>query len=551
MLLNAPRPHALRPTLTALCLCLLAASLPPARAQSPAPAPAAAATPSPVAPAAALATEKIGAGRGQVNPPTGIESITSGGTMIETQRVQAPRRLITPRGPVEVETGLKRQLVVGEVTTIGLNGVARIAVGNGALVKATVVDDREIVLLAEGVGQTTMHVWLRNGRQISYELQVRAERQSRILEDLQALLKETPGITARLVGERIVMEGRYPNSESAARLKQLATHFPQVLNLVPDAPADADPLRLERMVQIDLRVVEVKKRALDQLGIKWASSANGPTVATNVLGFSNTPFRPEVGFAPVTTSNPVAAYVGLATQITSALNFLEQNGDAWTLAEPRLSCRSGGEAEFLAGGEIPIPVGQGFGVVSVEYKKYGVMIEFKPVADANGNIDSHLVIEVSEPDTRNANGGFIAFATNRTDTQVALRQGEPLVIAGLLRQKYDRSSDAIPGLGRLPFMSMLFGARETRTELTELFVIATPRVITPDSVLNRQAMEKAAALARDTEKRVNGRIGTSTQTAEELAQPAAEAKAAAPATPASPAAAPEPSAAPAEAPRQP
>lgn len=421
-----------------------------------------------------------------------------------------------------VEGGPKRTMVVGEVTTIGLPSVARIALGNGALVKATVVDDREIVLLAEAAGQTVMHVWLRNGRQLSYELDVLAYRAGRILEDLQLMLRETSGITARLVGERVVMEGRYPNAEAAARLKALAASFPQVLNLVPDNPADSDPLRLDRMVQIDLRVVEVKKRALDQLGIKWAASANGPTVATNVLGYSNTPFRPELGFAPVNTANPIAAYLGLATQITSALSFLEQNGDAWTLAEPRLSCRSGGVSEFLAGGEIPIPVGQGFGVVSVEYKKYGVLIEFKPVADAGGNIDSQLLIEVSEPDTRNASGGFVAFSTNRTETQVALKHGEPLVIAGLLRQKADKSSDALPGLGRLPFVSLLFGAKEQRTEQTELFVIATPRVITPESAINKAAIDRAAEITADTDNATRSRLQPAS-TPESAAPPASAA----------------------------
>lgn len=446
-----------------------------------------------------------GAGRGLVNPPA---AVTSPGTVIENPpALNAPRAGIRPPAkPVVAESGPKRVMAVGEVSVIGLAGVARIALGNGALVKATVVDDREIVLLAESAGSTIMHVWLRNGRQISYELQILASRADRALEDLQALLKETPGITARMVGERIVIEGRYPNTEAAKRLKTLAMHFPQVLNLVPDAPADADPLQLERMVQIDLRVVEVKKRALDQLGIKWVSSANGPTFATNALGYANTPFRPESGFAPVNTAHPIATYLGLATTITSALNFLEQNGDAWTLAEPRLSCRSGGESEFLAGGEIPIPVGQGFGAVSVEYKKYGVMIEFKPVADAQGNIDSHLLVEVSEPDTRNANGGFIAFTTNRTETQVALKQGEPLVIAGLLRQKTDRSSDAIPGLGKLPFLSLLFGARESRTEQTELFIIATPRVTTPDSALNKVGLDRAAEYSADTDQKTRARL---------------------------------------------
>ncbi|WP_374564982.1 type II and III secretion system protein family protein [Ideonella sp.] len=455
-----------------------------------------------------------GAGRGQVNPQP---VLTTPGTLIETQRPASPVTR-APAGPVVVETGLKRVMAVGEVTTIGLPGVARIAIGNGALVKATVVDDREIVLLAEGPGQTVMHVWLRNGRQLSYEVQVLASRASFVLDELQALLRETQGITARTVGERVIIEGRYPNAEAAARIKLLATHFPQVLNLVPDAPADADPLQMERMVQIDLRVVEVKKRALDQLGIKWASSANGPVLATTALGYANTPFRPGNQYlidslSPVNTAHPISTFFGMATQITSALQFLEQNGDAWTLAEPRLSCRSGGSSEFLAGGEIPIPVGQGFGVVSVEYKKYGVSIEFKPVADAEGNIDSHLLIEVSEPDTRNANGGFIAFTTNRTETQLALKTGEPLVISGLLRQKSDKSGDAIPGLGRLPFIGMLFGAKEARTEQTELFVIATPRVVTPESALNKLGLEKAAALAAETDEKTRARLEAKPETA--------------------------------------
>ena len=436
-------------------------------------------------------------------------------TMIETQR--QPVRPVPPRyvaRPVEIEHGPNRKLVVGEVNTIGLQGVSRIAIGNGAIIKATVVDDRQIVLLAESPGETTLHVWLKNGRQFTYQLTVEAVRANRVLEELQDLIKEVPGVSARLVGERVVMEGRYPDNEAAARLKKLSASFPQVLNLIADKPSDADPLLLDRMVQIDLRVVEVKKRALDQLGIKWASNITGPTVATNVLGFANTPWRPAgtAGFPPVNTANPIASYVGLATQLTSAINLLEQNGDAWTLAEPRLSCRSGGQAAFLAGGEIPIPVSQGFGAIAVEYKPYGVKINFSPVADGSGNIDSTLLIEVSEPDTRNSNGGFVAFTTNRTETQVALKESEPLIIAGLLRQRAERAADGLPGLNRLPLVSYLFKSVENTTEQTELFIIATPRVITPDSSLNRDAIDEARERARQTSERAAPRLNPTART---------------------------------------
>jgi pilus assembly protein CpaC len=434
----------------------------------------------------------------------------AGGAMMETRKVvsSAGPTKRAQSTPLLIEHGPGRKMAVGDVVTVELQGVARIAIGNGALVKATVVDDRQIVLLAEAAGETTMHVWLKNGRQLTYQLTVEALRSSRIFEDLKALLIDVPGITAKQVGDRVVIEGRYPDSETALRLKKLSANFPQVLNLVPERPADADPLLLERMVQIDLRVVEVKKRALDQLGIKWASSTNGPTIATSVLGYSNTPWRPAgfAGFPPVNTSNPAMTFLGLATQITSAINLLEQNGDAWTLAEPRLSCRSGGDASFLAGGEIPIPVSQGLGAVSVEYKQYGVRIEFKPLADGNGNIDSTLLIEVSEPDTRNGNGGYVAFTTNRTQTQLALKAGEPLVISGLLRQRAEIASDGVPGLSRIPIISNLFKSRENTTEQTELFVIATPHVTTPDSSLNRAALDEARIRAENTSRLARERL---------------------------------------------
>lgn len=465
-------------TRLAVTLASLALALPPAGAQTPT----TAAAPPAVTPRPAA---------------------TASGQVLNAEQLQAPRRARPAPVPVSIEVAPRRVMAVGDVATITLQDVTRIAIGNGGLIKATVVDNSQIVLLAEAPGQTTMHVWLRNGRQLAYDVTVQASRPNKVLDDMQGLLKDTPTITARALGERIVLEGRYPNAETALKFKRLSESMPELLNLIADKPSDVDPLQMDRMVQIDLRVIEVKKRALEQLGIKWASSASGPTFATNALGYANTPWRPaaQAGFPPVNTSNPIATYLGIATQITSALQFLEQSGDAWTLAEPRLSCKSGGEASFLAGGEIPIPVPQGLGAVGVEYKQYGVRIDFKPRADGAGNIDSELMVEVSDPDARNSNAGFVAFTTNRTQTQVAMKQGEPLVISGLLRQRNERSGDALPLLGRIPLISLLFGARERTTEQTELFVIATPRVVTPDSVLNRDGVDKAGALTGDSHDR--------------------------------------------------
>jgi pilus assembly protein CpaC len=427
-------------------------------------------------------------------------AVSSGaaGSILESQQLTQVEPAVRRRGAVAaVENAPPRSMVVGEVQVINMANIARIAIGDGSILKATVVDDAQIVVLPEKGGTTALHVWLKNGREIAFEINVSPVNNDKLVADLQNWVQSVPGVRVSRVGNMIALEGRYPNNEAKTRIKELVKHFPQVMNLVAEKAADADPLQMERMVLLDMRVVEVKRSALEQLGIKWASPANGPTFATNALVYSNTPYRPGSlnAFAPVNTAHPIATYLGFATQLTSALNLLEQKGDAWTLAEPRLSCKSGGEAKFTAGGEIPIPVSTGFGMVEIVYKKYGVLMEFKPEADAEGNISSNISLEVSEVDARNSSAGLVAFTTNRAETQMALKQGEPMIIAGLLREKAEKSSDAIPGLGRLPLLSYIFGSNEKRTEKTELVIIATPRVVTPGSAESTSAVERAQTLA--------------------------------------------------------
>lgn len=429
------------------------------------------------------------------------ESAGASGSIIESQQFAQPEPAVRRKGVIPPpDAGPRRNMVVGEVQVMNMSNVARIAIGDGSVVKATVVDDAQIVMLPEKEGHTTLHVWLKSGRQVTFEIAVTKQNNDRLVEDLKAWVQSIPGIRVTRIGDKIALEGRYPNNEAKDRIEGIAKQFPQVMNLVAKKASDSDPLQMERMVLLDLRVVEVKRKALEQLGIKWANTAQGPTFATNALMYSNTPFRPgsiNSAFAPVNTAHPIATYLGLATQLTSALNLLEEKGDAWTLAEPRLSCKSGGKADFEAGGELPIVVSAGFGLVEVVYKKYGVLMHFEPEADADGNISSKLEIEISEPDARNSNQGFVAFTKNSTKTEIALKQGEPLVIAGLLRERTEKSSDAIPVLGRLPLLSYIFGSNEKRTEQTELVIIATPRVITPRSAESTDAVQQSEKMKEE------------------------------------------------------
>jgi len=391
-------------------------------------------------------------------------------------------------GPVVNGEGLT--LYRGEVQVLDLANVSRIAVGDGAVLKATVAEPGQIVLIGKAAGTTTLRVWVANTAQYNYEVKVRNDDTARIVRDVQDLLVNEPGLTVRQVDGHVLIEGDYSAPNTAAKIEAIQKIYPQVVSVTPakQPPAPAVVVPVERMVHMDVRVVEIRKNALDQLGVNWAGHMTGPT-----LGVSYT-----TGKFPMRVPN--TGYFGIASNLTSMIDLLGQSGDSWTLAEPKVSCKSGGEAKFVVGGEIPIPVSAGLGTTSIVYKKYGIILEFKPIADDKGNVSSSIVAEVSEPDptfSNVGNNGLIAFRQNRTETQVSLRENETLVISGLLRNNGSAAVNGIPGLKELPVLGSLFKSKEFQNERTELVVLVTPRAIDP------QAEESTAAVRRSDDLTAN------------------------------------------------
>jgi pilus assembly protein CpaC len=159
-----------------------------------------------------------------------------------------------------------------------------------------------------------------------------------------------------------------------------------------------------------------------------------------------------------------------------------------------VSCKSGGEAKFTVGGEIPVPVAAGLGTQSVVYKEYGVILEFKPIADDQGNVSSSIVAEVSQPDTsfsNAANNGLVAFLKTRTQTDVSLRENETLVISGLLKNAGSREAHGIPGAKDIPVLGNLFKSRQFQNDRTELVVMVTPRSVEAQHDLNTASIQKS------------------------------------------------------------
>jgi pilus assembly protein CpaC len=370
----------------------------------------------------------------------------------------------------------------GEVQVLDLANVSRIAVGNGGVLRATVAEPGQVVLIGEGAGTTSLRVWSANGEQYSYEVTVRPDDTARIVRDVQDLLASEPGLSVKQIDGHVLIEGDYSSAQTAARVAAIQKIYPQVVSVAPAHQAPRT-LPVERMIHMDVRVVEISKKVLENLGVNWAQQVSGPGVTLN-MGSKNFPGRSAAN----------GGLFGIATNLTSLLDLTEQAGDSWTLAEPKVSCKSGGEAKFTVGGEIPVPVAAGLGTSTVIYKKYGIILEFKPVADDKGNVTSTIVAEVSEPDPAfsNLNGnGLIAFRQNRTETEVSLKQNETLVISGLLRNSGTNSAVGIPGLKDVPVLGNLFKSRDYQNERTELVVMVTPRAVEIAGEANVAAIRQA------------------------------------------------------------
>jgi pilus assembly protein CpaC len=202
-----------------------------------------------------------------------------------------------------------------------------------------------------------------------------------------------------------------------------------------------------------------------------------PGLQNSPAGFPN--LNPTVG----NTAGFGGQWTAGQSRVQSVLRALEQDGLLHTLAEPNLTAISGETANFLAGGEFPIPVAQQLGTISVEFKKFGIGLAFTPVVMSEGRISLKVSTEVSELSNEGAvvlsNIAIPALKVRRAETVVELPSGGSLVMAGLLSDQSKQALSGYPGLKNLPVLGTLFRSRDFQKSETELVVLVTPYVVKP------------------------------------------------------------------------
>lgn len=407
---------------------------------------------------------------------------------------QPPATAPAPQTPAAKTDYPKLYLTAGRSTVLASDfDITRIAVTNPAVADATVVQPREVLIDGKGAGTISLILWGANNSRLQYDVVVQ-QPVSELQQNLQNLF---PGedIHVSSNDESTILSGQVSSTNVMLRAGELAkanSAKRQVVNML-QVPGGTE----SQQVLLQVRFAEVNRRALRELGVSFFTSGNGKWNTWGRLSTQQFTAPEFSNMQSTKTGDDVTSQSGQLSfsdflnlfvlnakyDVGALVRALETTGQFQSLAEPNLIAYNGQEASFLAGGEFPVPIVQsGTGSVSVQFKEFGIRLNFTPTI-AGDVIRLKVAPEVSALDFANgvSLGGFRipALTTRRAQTDVELRDGQSFAIAGLLDNVSQNDRSALPLLSKLPIIGPLFKSKAERQEQTELMVLITPRLVRP------------------------------------------------------------------------
>lgn len=384
-------------------------------------------------------------------------------------------------------------LYVGQSEFINDSSITNVAVGSDEIINALPIDNKGILLTGVKSGDTTIKVWRNNSVQ-SINTHIYPANFPRILNEINYFLMNYPGLTANIVGDRILVEGSNLSDADKSNVDNFLSQYAYITNLTRANNQAADK-NDTRMIYFDVKIVEVSRSASQNLGIEWSSQIEGPRVGVIGEFKKSSAFREgNTGLADIPAGGPIRpfqTYAGLISSISSRINLMESKGVANLIAHPVLSCRNGGNAEFLSGGEVPFATASATGTPSIDFKEYGIRLNVSPVIQSDGSILANIESEISEIDPAVQIANIPGLLTRKTNTDFSLQNGETLVLSGL---NYNRKSDTnsqVPGVSKVPFFGRLFKNKAKVDTQTELLFIVTPFIYSekdsPSGVISTKA----------------------------------------------------------------
>lgn len=336
-------------------------------------------------------------------------------------------------------------------------GLSRITIGSNQLLQANAINDQEILLSASQAGITTLSLWNEHSLLQQIRVHILPSEILKTQREVADFVASIPGASAKIVGDKVILEGENLSDSDQEKITEIAKRYPQVINFT-------NRIGWEKMISIDVKVVEFPTAALRQIGIEWQGTSKG---GGNIGINWNT--NPDLRSGPF-------AFLGINALLLSQLHLLAQKGDAAILAEPKLSTRHGSTATFFAGGEIPYQIVDDRDKRSVTFKPYGVKLEIQPRVDQTGVIRAIIETEVSSIDTSLDMQSGPALRTRKTKAEFNLHNGETMILSGFLTREQIRNQQKLPGLGDLPVIGSLFRSEKFQQRETELVIFVTPRI---------------------------------------------------------------------------
>ncbi|MER1968083.1 pilus assembly protein N-terminal domain-containing protein [Castellaniella sp. GW247-6E4] len=379
---------------------------------------------------------------------------------------------------------------VGEVRVLGIPDAARVAVGDGQVLKAISTDDHEVIVFARRGGSSALHVWSADGHVHRYMVEVAAEGARQLQNELRGVVERIPGARVSAVGDKLLVEGDDLSDADRQRVADLVQRYPQLLDFTGTVGWD-------RMVLLDVQVVEVPRSLARDLGLRWAARPEGGVNASVAWDSGSTRHADRPGETIVPIGFParaLAGYFGINALLSARIDALAQEGHAVVLAQPQLLARSGATAEFLAGGEVPYSTVDQNGQSRTAFKPYGVSLRITPSVERGGAVRSRIEVEVSSIDTALSVPEGPSLKTRRAATEFNVRSGETLVLAGFLSRDVSSNVDKIPGLSDLPVLGALFRSTRFQRNETELAILVTPVLVSAQHPGVRRRADRASSI---------------------------------------------------------
>src|SRR3954447_24808826 len=404
------------------------------------------------------------------------------------------------------------------------NDITRVVISEPKVADAVVVSPREVMVNAKGPGRTTLVVWEAGAEPARYEVAVTKD-----MSDWDAFRKhmqesaDGSPITVTGTGDTVVLTGTVKSAEEAKRLAGLAqARAKTVVNLL-QAPPPPEP----RQVLLQVKFAAIDRVALTQIGFNLFSTND------KLIGATSTGQFPAARFSPLQVQG--GAVTGNTVNFSDLLNLfafrpdlnigatikaLQERNLLQVLAEPNLMTVEGKDASFIAGGSFPFPTvtttptgGATAPVITVQFKPFGVKLDFTPTVTPQGSIDLKVAPEVSSLDYANAVTlqGFVipALTQRRAETEVVLKDGESFAIAGLIDNRVIETLSKVPGLGDLPILGKIFRSRSTQKSADELLVVVTPHFVKPLSPEDKVTLPAMPASFLPTVQEQNAKKGKS------------------------------------------